>query len=192
MKIVHRNSYTYIALISILILFGVEHSDGLLNQADDAFISYQYAKNFIAGYGLVFNVGEYVEGYTNLLWVLLVAGVSFLGIEPHVSGYILSLLTSAALLIGCFLYSEAVLPAKYRSFAICAPIILYATNSFTHWSTAGLETPLFSSIFIFALIASHHGSRKWVVGLCIAAVLTRPDGGLLAAVLLLLPFLRNP
>src|SRR5688500_13130256 len=34
---------------------------------DDAYISYRYAHNLLAGLGLVFNAGERVEGYTNFL-----------------------------------------------------------------------------------------------------------------------------
>ena len=40
---------------------------------DDAFISFRYAQNLLDGHGLVFNPGELVEGYSNLLWVLLVS-----------------------------------------------------------------------------------------------------------------------
>lgn len=38
---------------------------------DDAYISLVYAQNWVDGYGLVFNAGERVEGYTNFLWTLL-------------------------------------------------------------------------------------------------------------------------
>ncbi|MCY3959730.1 MAG: hypothetical protein OXG65_15775, partial [Chloroflexi bacterium] len=38
--------------------------------SDDAFISFRYVRNLLEGHGLVFNPGEYVEGYTNFLWVL--------------------------------------------------------------------------------------------------------------------------
>ncbi|HSU39080.1 MAG TPA: hypothetical protein VLJ38_05915, partial [Polyangiaceae bacterium] len=43
------------------------------NVSDDAVTSMQYAKNLVLGNGLVFNVGERVDGYTNFLWVLLMA-----------------------------------------------------------------------------------------------------------------------
>ena len=36
--------------------------------SDDAFISFRYAKHWSEGHGLVYNIGEWVEGYTNLLW----------------------------------------------------------------------------------------------------------------------------
>jgi len=40
---------------------------------DDAYISFRYAHHLVEGHGLVFNPGEYVEGYTSLLWTLLMA-----------------------------------------------------------------------------------------------------------------------
>src|SRR5690606_41903524 len=39
--------------------------------SDDALISLRYAERFIQGRGLTWDDYEKVEGYTNLLWVLL-------------------------------------------------------------------------------------------------------------------------
>ena len=51
---------------------------------DDAFISVRYARNLLEGHGLAFNPGDYVEGYTNFLWVLeLVALWGLLGVPPE-------------------------------------------------------------------------------------------------------------
>ena len=36
---------------------------------DDTFISARYADRLVHGQGLTWNNGEWVEGYTNLLWV---------------------------------------------------------------------------------------------------------------------------
>ena len=49
---------------------------------DDSFISFRYALNLIEGSGLVYNPGERVEGYSNLLWTLLVALWMRLGADP--------------------------------------------------------------------------------------------------------------
>src|SRR3954447_14615800 len=49
---------------------------------DDAFISFRYADNLARGNGLVWNAGEYVEGYTNFLWTMIIAGVLWLNLEP--------------------------------------------------------------------------------------------------------------
>ncbi len=51
---------------------------------DDSYIAFQYAKNLAAGHGPVYIPGERVEGYTDFLWVLLVAGwlSTFPGADP--------------------------------------------------------------------------------------------------------------
>src|SRR5205085_7772430 len=46
---------------------------------DDAFISIRHAENLVRGYGLVYNPGEQIEGYTNFLWVIIIAAVHALG-----------------------------------------------------------------------------------------------------------------
>jgi hypothetical protein len=40
---------------------------------DDAFISFRYADHLVRGHGLVFSLGERVEGFTNLAWTLWAA-----------------------------------------------------------------------------------------------------------------------
>ena len=48
---------------------------------DDSFISYRYARNLARGLGLVYNAGERIEGYTNFLFTVLLAGGIKLGID---------------------------------------------------------------------------------------------------------------
>ena len=50
---------------------------------DDAMISMTYARNFAEGHGLVWNVGDRVEGYTNPLWVVFMAGFHLLPIPEN-------------------------------------------------------------------------------------------------------------
>ena len=52
---------------------------------DDAFISFRYAANLIGGDGLVYNAGEPVEGYTNFLWTVLLAGAMAIGLNPVIA-----------------------------------------------------------------------------------------------------------
>src|SRR5687767_454301 len=65
---------------------------------DDAFIFYRYAVNLANGEGLVFNIGERVEGITSLLWTLLVAGGALFGADPVRFGHWLSVASGALLL----------------------------------------------------------------------------------------------
>src|SRR5947207_1976256 len=48
---------------------------------DDQMISMRYARNLARGHGAVWNPGEFVEGYTNPLWTLIMAGVHLLPID---------------------------------------------------------------------------------------------------------------
>src|SRR6185436_20933064 len=47
---------------------------------DDAWISLRYAEHLAGGLGWVFNPGERVEGASNPLWVLGLAGATALGL----------------------------------------------------------------------------------------------------------------
>ena len=47
---------------------------------------FRYVDNWVlAGSGLVYNRGEYVEGFTSPLWVLLLGALRRVGLEQHVS-----------------------------------------------------------------------------------------------------------
>ena len=85
-----------VVLISAIALGGIARALTLAWICDDAFISLRYAANLVAGDGLVYNVGEYVEGYTNLLWTLLIA--AFVALEKTIpAGYWVGRVTGAAL-----------------------------------------------------------------------------------------------
>ncbi|MCI0548725.1 MAG: hypothetical protein L0027_15755, partial [Candidatus Rokubacteria bacterium] len=79
------------------------------HQLDDSFITFRYARNLVEGHGLVFNPGEHVEGYTNLLFVLLSAGLIAVGIDPLVGTTIVSALAALTALIATGLLGTEVL-----------------------------------------------------------------------------------
>ena len=81
-----------VAFLGVLVLFG-SHVRLYYWLCDDAFISFRYARNLVNGDGLVFNRGERVEGYTNFLWILELAGIwKILGMRPEVSCTVVSVL----------------------------------------------------------------------------------------------------
>ena len=49
--------------------------------SDDALISLRYADRLIRGQGLTWTDGPPVEGYSNLLWILLVAAPGLVGVD---------------------------------------------------------------------------------------------------------------
>src|SRR5262252_3083654 len=59
--------------------------------ADDAAITFAYAKNLARGHGLVLNPGsDPVEGYSNFAWLLLVLPFCARGTDPTVGIKLLS------------------------------------------------------------------------------------------------------
>jgi arabinofuranosyltransferase len=121
---------------------------------DDAFISFRYARNLAHGHGLVFNPGfERVEGYTNLLWVLILAGLDRLGFPPEASATPLSLLATIALWGVVSWFAIRLAPqGRGRAFALAAPLALAATRSVAVWSSGGLETRLFELLIVAATV----------------------------------------
>src|SRR5262245_15180176 len=86
-----------VALALTLILL-LAHAASYSFLTDDAYISFRYARNLADGHGLVFNPGgERVEGYSNFLWVLILAAFDRAGIPPERAANPLSLIATAGL-----------------------------------------------------------------------------------------------
>jgi hypothetical protein len=156
---------------------------------DDAYISLRYAENFVAGKGLVWNEGEYVEGYTNFLWVMLVS--LFLWLTPAEAPLIAVLGSMLAFAINLWVVwriSLKIAPPFHRH-AFAFPIavgLLAVQSSFTDYGTTGLETAFASlmvNLGVFALVWEDSPRATFWAGFCwIMATLTRPDHALFYAV----------
>ena len=152
--------------------------------SDDAFISFRYSKHWVEGLGLVWNPGEKVEGYTNFLWMALMAAGLWLGIEPEVFAPLLGLLSGLGVL---FLSSKLSPPDSLWRWL--TSILLLTNFSFVAWSSGGLETMMFSFWGLAAGVAAITGRHPALFGLCAAAAtLTRPEGLLWAGLCALLLF----
>jgi len=154
---------------------------------DDAFISFRYADNLVRHGELVFNVGERVEGYTNFLWTLLMAGVMALGGDPVPWSKWLGIAFAVGTLLVvarfCGRYQE-----ERSSWDVVAPLLLAGAPAYACWSTGGLETAQFTFLATLGWTSYllEHGSagdqaRRWPLsgvwfGL---SALARPEGMLL-------------
>ncbi|WP_437290776.1 hypothetical protein [Sorangium sp. So ce406] len=108
---------------------------------DDAYISFRYAENLANGNGLVYNVGERVEGYTNFLWTVLLAGAVKIGATPPAAAKVLGAACACGALVPTYLLSR-----RLRAFSNlpCLATWLLATSIlFSGYAVFGLETPLF-------------------------------------------------
>jgi hypothetical protein len=108
---------------------------------DDSYISYRYARNLVKGLGLVYNAGERIEGYTNFLWTLILAGGIELGIDPDVLAKGLGASSAFGTIGLTYLLSGKLLP--YATAPCTATWLLASTIVLTGWSVFGLETGFF-------------------------------------------------
>jgi len=118
---------------------------------DDAFIAFRYAAQLVDGHGLVWNRPPFlpVEGYTSVLWVLLLAAVwKCTGVAPPQAANALSLAFGCGtlLLVAQMAERMALPPALARRRGVLTVLVLLAavTNrTFLTWLSSGLETALF-------------------------------------------------
>lgn len=153
---------------------------------DDSYISLRYARNLAQGYGLVYNPGERVEGYTNFLWVIFETAVVLLGGDPvlwvKIMGMILGVFTWFLVLgwsrewLGGSSYLSLI-PAAYLSI----------NGYYIRYSLSGMETNLYGFLImlgIYFTIQKPDNRKPLISVLCfLAAALTRPEGILFALIL---------
>ena len=156
---------------------------------DDAFISFRYVRNLLNGHGLVFNVGERVEGYSNFLWMMELAAIwGALGWRPEHAAPWLSILFTAGTL-ALMLWWVARLPSlRHRALVSWMALgLVCGSATFAVWTSGGgLETRQFTFFIVAAVVfLSLYRNRRWgllAASLSLAlASLTRPEGPLIAA-----------
>jgi hypothetical protein len=113
---------------------------------DDAYISYRYARNLARGLGLVYNAGERVEGYTNFLWTVLLAGAIRLGLDPDVVAKALGALSALASLGLVYLLAARLRP--FSNLPCVATWLLASSAVFGGHAVFGLETALFTALVL--------------------------------------------
>jgi len=151
---------------------------------DDAFISYRYAKNLVRGNGMVFNLGEKVEGYTNFLWVILISIFIKVGATPVIVSKVFGIVSSFLLLYGTYLIGKKLLDSKYP-YDLIALFLLSVSPCIAVWAVGGLETVFFAALVVWAIYFFF--STKYLLlspYLFILASMTRPEGVLFFLIIL--------
>jgi arabinofuranosyltransferase len=145
---------------------------------DDALISFRYAQNLYEGNGLVYNVGERVEGYTNFLWTMLASTVFVIGGDPVPVSYY------AGIIIGLLVVAATAWQARqwYGEDAMVAVAALLGTNHSLLVYTArgsGLETGAFAlSLIVASALFLRERFSSAGVAFALAAMM-RPEGVLI-------------
>jgi len=151
---------------------------------DDAFISFRYSDNLVRHGELVFNLGERVEGYTNFLWTVAMAGVISVGLDPAIWSRVISIALGITTLF-LVMNFMAKLRGKSSLSDVVPAALLAASPAYACWATGGLETQLFTTLAalaVFDYITGSLGESKALLrsGFWFAlASMTRPEGMLL-------------
>ncbi len=155
---------------------------------DDSYIVFRYARNLAQGIGVVFNPGQRVEGYTSFLWVCALAGESKLGLNLILASKVLGLLLNLLTLWACYFLCRLVTRRRTPMYGFSL-VLTASSTRFILTSVVGLETPLFTALLCWALVAYlkaiHADDARvrpgWLVGASFLfglLVITRPDGAL--------------
>jgi hypothetical protein len=139
----------------------------------------------------VWNPGEHVEGYSNFLWVALLALARGLGLDVPAAAAALGAMAAAGLVLGTALLAGLLVrPTEGSSWVPPAAALLLALDAdLLFWATSGLETAAYAASALFALLLFQgaKGRRGPLVAaavLAVTAALLRPDGHLVPLVLL--------
>ena len=176
--------------IAVVALF-LAHALYLACVAEDAFISFRFARNLVEGHGLLWNPGEPpVEGYTNFLWLMLCALLLRLGLDPVVGSQLLGV--AASLVTLAYTYRCGTRLLGWSPAAALLPCLFLALSGpFATWAAGGLETNCFGMLLLVGIyhFASYwRGGRRLDLFACFGAlllsILTRPEGALVYALVL--------
>jgi len=173
---------------AVLVAVACSFAWKLIWASDDAYISFRYAQNLVHGDGLVFNPGERVEGYTDFLWTVLMAGAIRLGFDPGQAGIVLSMTSFVVLLVVLAWWGERLVPRSGLLIGL-APVLAGFSYAIASFATSALET-VFAAALTVVSVERASARRPLAAGLAgVFATLAHPDHGIfyaaLAAALLL-------
>lgn len=157
---------------------------------DDAFITLRYARNFLAGNGVVWNPGEYVQGYSNFLQLMLISGLGFFGLDLELASRLIGVISYLILPLASIFLLSKICGNNNQTTPLLSFICLTASAPMVSWSLGGLESTMFvmlanTGILLF-LWAMQKDSAKMLYAcssiILALASLTRPDGLIFAAI----------
>lgn len=156
--------------------------------SDDALISLRYAERLLEGHGLTWTAGQAVEGYSNLLWVLLSAFLGALGIDLVDSLRILGI-TGIIVIFMAIIYGyrkQDTLNNIWFPITL-ALLFLSLAAPIAVWAIGGLEQPLYGALLavsiplMYRVLDTEKYNTRILLFLSFALGLlciTRPDGAL--------------
>ncbi len=168
-----RRDAGFLALLLVVFLFLAITT--YTHLGEDAFITFRYAEQLARGHGLVYNPGERVEGYSNLLWVLVLAPFGTLGVPLHLAARVLATLAFGGLIVGGWWAGRRLGTTLIARWWL--PVALAVAPYLHYHDDRGLETvPYAAALGGALLVLGTRGSAVVAAVLAGAAVLLRPEG----------------
>jgi hypothetical protein len=177
---VARSRWRQLGLVAALALLVVACLPLFGDIVDDAYINFRYSRNLIGGHGLVYNLGERVEGYTNFAWIVVLAPLARFGLI-ELGAAVLGVVATAATMLVVYRAED-----RGPLAGLMAPLLIATSTPVVVYSTAGLETTAFMALLTAGWVAvgREAAEERWGVSsiLLLLAALTRPEGCLVFAV----------
>lgn len=146
---------------------------------DDAMISMRYAYNLAHGQGLVWNAGEYVEGYTNPLWVGYMALFHLLPIPTETISLYIQLSGLVFLAGTLFFVRKIVEEFTDNPFAMLGAVALTAFyNPLNIWGLLGMEVSILALILtavVWLILHNSYRLNPWTYVILAVSTLFRID-----------------
>lgn len=155
------------------------------NACDDAYISFRYLENLATGQGLVYNPGEYVEGYSNLLWILLLYPFRKAGADIVLSAQIVGIALGVATILLAVIAVRRLFCIRSVLASAFVAFLLATSGYFAAWSIGGLEGNLYAFLLLGAWFSYHDAAFQqrrfpWAAVCLGLLTMTRPEGLLIA------------
>ncbi|MGB9624562.1 MAG: hypothetical protein ACPMAQ_06825, partial [Phycisphaerae bacterium] len=146
---------------------------------DDAFITFRYVANCLAGYGPVFNVGERVQGFSHPLWFLLLLVGGFFA-NVYLVAIVAGLVSTAIIVL---LLTALGRRERQPSLRLLAAVgVLISSPAFVVYQTSGLENSLTNLLVVLLFGWSYRRidqgdtpAAATAAFLCSLLILNRPD-----------------
>ena len=149
---------------------------------DDAYIYFRYVDRSMMSDGWRWTSQiPAAEGYSSPLWYGLLVVFAKLGFPVESVARVLGLACSLVSLILCYRLGRVCKLSEVHSSIACLFLVL--NTGFHYWSTAGLETGLYSVLFIWAVTAMVT-LRWWILPVALIGIM-RPEGPILLLALLI-------
>jgi hypothetical protein len=133
---------------------------------DDAMISMRYAWNFSHGLGLVWNPGEYIQGYTNLLMTLLMSlatlvfdkSTAALFIQISGAGFMLAIAFVIMKISDHIFQNED--SQRQSFFRVLSFFCALSYYPLAYWSLMGMETGLLTLLLLLGILSAFNYTKS--------------------------------